>query len=125
MAILFKGVDLIEAGKYIDLKVTGKLEVEDYDFFVPELEAQIKKHGKINLMIEMLDFTGWTLSAAWEDTKFGMKHFKDIERLAIVGDKNWEKDAAYFCKAFTTAKVRYFDVHERDEAFAWLVDVVA
>ncbi|MDH5552887.1 MAG: STAS/SEC14 domain-containing protein, partial [Nitrosomonas sp.] len=61
----------------------------------------------------------WTASAAWEDTKFGVRHFSDIERLAIVGDKTWEKGMAYFCKAFTLAKVRYFDVSERDEAQAW------
>ena len=26
---------------------------------------------------------------------------------------------AYFCKVFTLAKVRYFDISERDEAEAW------
>jgi hypothetical protein len=123
MGITFKGVDLIEVGKYVDLKVTGKLEAADYDLFIPALEEQIKEHGKINMMVELIDFKGWTAGAAWEDAKFGLKHFNDIDRLVIVGDKAWEKGMAFFCKAFTTAKVRYFDVSERDEAFAWLVHV--
>lgn len=123
MSISFKGINLIEAGKYLDLKITGKLEAQDYDIFVPEIEAQIKAHGKISIMLELLDFEGWTAGAAWHDTKFAIKHFNDIERIAVVGDKTWEKSASYFFKAFTHAKICYFDVSERDEAFVWLVGV--
>lgn len=119
MTITFKGIELIEEGKFIHLTITGKLEKEDYDIFVPEIDQQIKKFGKVNMLLELIDFHGWTTGAAWEDTKFGVRHFNDIERLAIVGDKAWEKGMAYFCKAFTLAKVRYFDVSERDEAEAW------
>ena len=123
MAVSFKEIELMETGKYADLKITGKLEKEDYDLFVPAMEEQIRTHGKLSLMVELLDFHGWSVSAAWEDTKFGVKHFNDIKRLAIVGDKGWEKGMAFFCKAFTSAKVKYFDVSERDEAFAWLVGI--
>lgn len=121
MAISIKGFHYIESGKYIDLKITGKLEAEDYEVLVPELEEQINTHGKISMLLELLDFEGWTMGAAWEDTKFALKHFNDIERIAVVGDKSWEKGAAYFFRAFTHAKVNYFDVQERDEAFSWLV----
>lgn len=41
-----------------------------------------------------------------------VKHFNDIERLAIVGDSKGEKGMAIFCKPFTTATVRHFDVSE-------------
>jgi hypothetical protein len=41
----------------------------------------------------------------WEDIKFDVKHFNDIERLAITGENKWEKGMAAFCKPFTTAKV--------------------
>ena len=109
----------MEEGKFIHLTITGKLEKEDYDIFVPEIDQQIKQYGKVNMLLELIDFHGWTAGAAWEDTKFSLRHFNDIERLAIVGDKDWEKGMAYFSKAFTLAKVRYFDISERDEAEAW------
>lgn len=51
---------------------------------------------------------------------FGALHFNDIERLAIVGDKKWENAMALFVKPFTTAKVRYFNVSERDRAEQWI-----
>ena len=68
----------------------------------------------------MRDFHGWTAGALWEDIKFDVRHFRDIERLALVGEKKWEKGMAVFCKPFTTAKVRYFERAKADEARAWL-----
>ena len=68
----------------------------------------------------MTDFHGWQVGALWEDIKFDAKHFRDIERLALVGDRQWEKGMAVFCKPFTTAKVRYFPSEKLDEAANWL-----
>jgi hypothetical protein len=108
------------AAKIVYIAVSGKLEKEDYEVLVPEMERAIEKHGKIRLLFELLDFHGWSVGAAWEDTKFGVKHFNDIERLAIVGENKWEKGMAIFAKPFTTAKVHYFDIAERDEAERWI-----
>jgi len=66
------------------------------------------------MVVDLVDFHGWTAGGGWEDTKFGVRHFNDIERLAIVGDKTWEKGMAYFCKVFTLAKVRYFVCVQRN-----------
>ena len=52
--------------------------------------------------------------------KFDVKHFADIQRLAMVGDRKWEHGMAVFCKPFTTAKIRYFDEHEADQAAEWI-----
>ena len=106
----------------VAIKISGKLEKEDYDIFVPELEDAIKRHGKIRLLLELEDFHGWTTGALWEDTKFDVRHFNDIERLAILGDKAWEKGMAVFCKAFTTADIRYYDLSQREDAEAWIVE---
>jgi hypothetical protein len=108
------------AGNIVYVAVSGKLEKEDYEIFVPEMEGAIKQHGKIRLLFELRDFQGWSASAAWEDTKFGVKHFQDIERLAIVGDNKWEKGMAFIARPFTMAKVHYFDIAEWDEAERWL-----
>ena len=106
--------------KMIEVKVDGKLRAEDYETLVPELERMIARYGRIRILVELVDFHGWTAGALWEDTKFSMKHFKDIERLAIVGDSKWEKGMAYFCKPFTTAEVKYFDHSRIEEARKWI-----
>ena len=104
----------------VEVSMSGKLRKEDYELFVPELDRLTKQHGKIRMLVELIDFHGWTAGALWEDTKFAARHFSDIERLALVGDSMWEKGMALFCKPFTMARVRYFDIAERDRAEAWL-----
>lgn len=107
-------------GKILIVPVTGKLEKEDYQRFVPEVERLIKQHGKIRVLLETHDFHGWHAGALWEDIKFDLKHFRDIERVAVVGEKKWEKGMTTFCKPFTTAEVRFFEHGQTDEARAWL-----
>lgn len=107
-------------GKVLLVRVTGRLDKQDYDRFTPEIERLIKQHGKLRLLLETHDFHGWDAGALWEDVKFDVKHFNDIERLAVIGEKRWEKGMAIFCKPFTTAKVRYFEHDQAAEAQAWI-----
>jgi len=107
-------------GKLLEVSLTGKLAKEDYEAFVPVVEPLVAKHGKIRLLVVMHDFHGWTASALWEDTKFAAHHFRDIERIAIVGETKWEKGLATFCAPFTAAKVRYFDHADANEARTWV-----
>jgi hypothetical protein len=106
--------------KVLNIKVSGKISKEDYQKFVPEAEQLIDKFGKIRILFEMQDFHGWQAGALWEDVKFDIKHFSDIERLAFVGDKAWEKGMSVFCRPFTTAKIRFFETEQRQEAIEWL-----
>ena len=88
-------------GKILAVHVSGKLAKADYEHFVPEFERLVRQHGKLRLL-------------------FDMKHFADIERLAMVGEKKWQKGMATFCKPFTTATIRYFDHADAAEARKWL-----
>jgi hypothetical protein len=113
-------IETISTGRVLEVRVTGKLTKESYQKFVPAVDAQIKEYGKLRILFVMEDFHGWTAGAMWEDLKFDLKHWKDIERLAIVGDKKWEKGMALFCKPFTKATIRYFDAADLDDAREWL-----
>ena len=117
---MVSGLDLIADGNFLEVHVTGKLTKEAYHEFVPLVETMIVQHGKVRILFLMHDFHGWEMSAMWEDVKFDLKHFKDIERLAVVGESKWEKGMALFCKPFTTAKIQYFDAANIDEARVWL-----
>jgi hypothetical protein len=114
------GLQILSVGKLLHVKVTGKLTKEDYEAFAPIVDKQIGEHGKIRILFEMHDFHGWTAGALWDDLKFDFKHWKDIERLGIVGESKWEAGMAVFCKPFTTAKIQYFDHAKLNEAKAWI-----
>ena len=107
-------------GKVLEVQVSGKLTHDDYQRLVPAFERLVKQHGKIRVLFEMAGFHGWEAGALWDDIKFDLKHFSDIEQLAMVGDKKWEQGMSAFCRPFTTAKIRYFDSAAIQKARAWL-----
>ena len=106
----------------LGFKLSGKLHDEDYQHFVPIVEAAIARHGKVRILSDFEDFQGWDLHALWDDTKFSTKHCADVEKVALVGDRVWEKWMAKVCQPFTRAKIQYFDVKEIGQAWAWLAE---
>lgn len=109
-------------GKILEVQASGKLTADDYKEFVPEFQRLVQHHGKISLVFEMRNFHGWEAAALWKDIQFDFKHFADIDRLAMVGDKTWENWMADFCRPFTTAKIRYFDLAEVEAARRWVAE---
>lgn len=107
-------------GKVLEVEVLHKLTADDYKRFVPEFDRLVKQHGKIRVLFEMTDFHGWEAGALWQDIKFDLTHFTKIDRLAIVGDKKWEKGMSKFCIPFTSAKIQYFDHTALDQARTWI-----
>ncbi|HPA17456.1 MAG TPA: STAS/SEC14 domain-containing protein [Verrucomicrobiae bacterium] len=107
-------------GPVLGFEVTGKLHDDDYKQFVPAVDEAIKAHGKVRLLVHFEDFHGWDARALWDDMKFAASHFTKVHRVAIVGDKAWEKAMGIVCKPFTLAKVQYFDKADLDVAWHWV-----
>jgi SpoIIAA-like len=104
----------------LGFKLSGTLHDADYKNFVPVIDAALAKHGKVRILAQLHDFQGWDLHALWDDIKFSTTHCTKIKKIALVGDKTWEKWMAAVCKPFTMAKIKYFDPSEIDAAKAWL-----
>jgi hypothetical protein len=109
-----------DSPKVLAFKMSGKLHDGDYKEFVPLVDAAIAKAGKVSVLAQFHDFHGWDAHALWDDIKFSTTHCTKIERVALVGDKTWEKWMAKVCKPFTMAKIRYFDSSQFEAAKAWL-----
>jgi len=107
-------------GKTLVVHVSGKLTAADYEHFVPEFERLVRQQGKLRVLFDTIGFHGWDASALWEDVKFSVKHFADIERLAMIGDKKWEHGMAAFCMPFTKATIRYVNHADAAAAHQWL-----
>lgn len=112
-------------GKILEILATGKLSEDDYRKFTPEVERLIKQHGRVSILFEMSQFHGWEPGALWADIKFDFKHFADVDRLAIVGDRKWQEWMAKFCRPFTTARIRYFDHSHSETARLWVRESVS
>ena len=101
-------------------KAIGRLTEQDYQAFLPKLTDLLKEHSPLSLLIELEDFHGWELKAAWEDFKFGKDHDADFERIAIIGDKQWQRWMTALGKGFISTEVRFFKRDELQKAWDWL-----
>ena len=104
----------------VEISASGKLTKEFYDEFVPAVEKIIDTHRKVRILFVLQDFHGWTASALWENVKFGTHRFTHFKRSAIVGKRKWEHGISIFCKPFTTAKVKFFDMTCLEQSREWV-----
>ncbi len=102
-------------------RFSGTLHDHDYEIFEPVVEQALAGHGKLRLLIDFEEFHGWDMLAAWDDTKFGIAHYRDFDRIAVLsGDLRCQKWLISW--PFTRAEVRYFAADQVDAAWEWLRD---
>jgi len=106
---------------FIEVTMLGKLKHEDYQLFVPMIDKALKgaKGLEVDLLVDMRNFKGWELLAAWDDMKFGVKHRNDFDKMAIVGNKKWEENSVAMMSHLMKGKSKFFK--ERDKALSWLL----
>jgi len=105
---------------YLQLKAVGKLTHKDYKVLTPMLDNAVKavEHPEIQALVDISELDGWELRTAWDDFKLGLKHGREFSRIALVGNKPWEKVAAKVADWFITGEAKYFE--EVDDALEWL-----
>ena len=75
---------------------------------------------RIALLIELDDFHGADLAAIKDDFTFGLKHADSFEKVAIVGEKKWQKWMTLFSSPILKSDVKYFDRKALQDAWNWL-----
>ena len=70
------------------------------------------------MLLDLQDFHGWDLGAAWENLALGIRHYGQFERCAIVGDRGWQRWMIALAKPFF--RVEYFDRSQEEEAWRWI-----
>ena len=98
----------------------GQLTTGDYVGFVPKFEMLAGK-GPSPMRIELgPGFTGWSLAALWRDLKFDYRHREQFGRMAVIGDKRWEKWGTELTSPFFPGEMRFFEHGREAEAEEWL-----
>jgi len=108
------------SSKLVALKLRGKLHDADYKQVEPTMETILTAERKVRLFIQLEDFHGWDLHAAWDHLTFSLRHYSDFERIAMMGDHKWERWSVRLCSLFTHATVKYFEISEVNAAWKWL-----
>jgi hypothetical protein len=117
---MMEAIDEWTQAGLVAIRVTGRLEHQDYQRIVPRLEQAIAKYGTIHCLIDMIDVDGIAPRAIWDELKFDFQHARDVSRCAVVGDRSWERWATAAARpVFRRAEVRYFERADLDKALAW------
>lgn len=108
------------SGNVVGYRVSGTVGPDDYQELVPRFEELINREGAVRVLMDMTEFKSESPSAWRADFKFGREFHSRIERLAVVGEKWWEKLMTHFCAPFYAREARFFHTGEMADAWEWL-----
>jgi len=103
------------------VEAVGKVTHEDYRIIlIPKAEAMMAK-GPIKMVYVIgKEFTGYELEALWDDGAFGIKHWHEFKRIAVVADQAWLRATISMFTPFFPAEVKLFALSELSEAKDWI-----
>jgi len=103
------------------IEASGEVTHEDYrNTLIPEAEAMIARGPIKMLYVIGRDFTGFALQALWDDTTFGLGHWHEFSRIAVVTDHAWMSAMVNMFKPFFHGEVRPFRLAELSAAKDWI-----
>ena len=105
----------------LTVKIAGKLKKSELERAQASTLEVIREHGKVRILVIATGFLGWQHQDDWDDVSFTAKVGKQIEKIAIVGDKRWEDLVLAFTgKGFRPTAIEYFGATELARARAWV-----
>lgn len=107
-------------GKILGFKAVGTVTKADYNVLVPEVQALVDEEGSISLLLDLRQFKWEDIEAWGTDINFGRTYRDKIEKLAIVGNKIWEKWVTILADPFYSKEARFFYSEDTDSAWKWL-----
>ena len=108
----------------LGIRARERISAADYEqVLIPAVDAALKRHDKIRFYYELgSEFAGIDPGAVFEDLKVGLSRLPHWERLAVVTDVGWIKQAVSAFAFMIHGKVRVFPVAEAEEAKKWIAE---
>jgi len=111
----------------IAAKANDVLGIRDYEKIHPLIHNIINAGKKVRWYFEMDGCSITNSTGFWEDGSIEVKygkldfiHTEDIEKIALVGNKKWEKCMRSIMVPFKKAIIKYFDLPEKENAIEWI-----
>jgi len=106
----------------VGFRARGVVTGEDYrDTLIPALEAALEEHDKLRFIYVLgPEFESFETSAMLDDTMFGLRHYFQFEKIAVVTDHQMWAAAMRMFGYLMPCEVRVFPVAELAEAESWV-----
>jgi len=108
-------------GDLLHVQLMGKLDSGDYAQAEETLDAFIRDHDGLKLLLDLRQFDGWQgLSAIADHFSLVRDHYRIPSKVAVVGNADWQKLAEKILSRFLDAETRYFEDDDFAAARAWI-----
>lgn len=106
----------------VGLRAEGRVTKEEYaQQFMPRVEDALLAHGRVRVIYVLgADFDASSLAAIWQDGTLGLARLQSWERIAVVTEAGWMRDAVGTLGLMVPGEVRAFQGEELDAAIAWI-----
>jgi hypothetical protein len=106
----------------VGIHATGEVDKDDYEkVLIPRIEELVARQHEIDYLLVLDTGVQNFSAAAWfEDFKLALKHFSQLNKIAVVTDQKgveWFTDIVRF---FIPGKAKGFPLAELDEAIKWI-----
>lgn len=111
----------------VAISISGTLTADNYDKVIETVEAKLKKHDHIGVMVDLMGFDDITLKAGMKDARYAFSKMWELRRFpreAVITDKQWIKTMVQFTSPLLPfVEVKVFEPGEREEAIAWAAEI--
>jgi len=117
---MFKSIAGLPAD-VLAIEASHQVTHQDYrETLIPMAEGLMAKGPIKMLYVIGPDFTGFDLEALWDDSAFGISHWRDFSRIALVTDHAWMGGVVTMFTPFFHGEVRLFRLAQLSEAKVWI-----
>ncbi len=102
------------------VELNDTLTEEDYEVFASTLRNHLEEHTTTRALLVMNDVNDWTPEDRWEDLAFDIRHLRNLDKVAVVGDDLWETWLEKTELLFPMSTVQTYAAEDREEAVDWL-----
>lgn len=109
------------AGNIVKIVASGTLEGADFSQLSDQVDALLKEHEKVRLLINATDFSGWdSMNALTKHFGFVKSHHHRVERIAFIMGHQWQQCLVGAMRMFIHPEVHVFGTGEEVKAESWI-----
>jgi len=108
-------------GRALKITVPEKVKADDFQQLASQIYPLIRQQGKIRLLIDASNFSGWENIAAFErHIGFVKNHHRKVERVSVIAGHDWQHWVIGTIRLFVHPEVRVYDKGQESEALEWI-----
>jgi hypothetical protein len=108
--------------RILAVSAVGKITADDYEkVLIPMVEEKLTKYDKVSILYHIGDeFSEFSMMALWDDTKFGLAHLPQWDKIAVVTDVDWLRGMIWAFKWVIPSQFKLFPNTDLELAKQWI-----